>query len=109
MSVSKFSTEELDAAISRLPSNGGLSQVENPQNRTFTNEIYWHLKSAGYVFTEESTEDVLYARLTDKGLLLVNTGGFKSLHKKDDRENKIKELQLNELEFQKRIRKQIPE
>ncbi len=106
MSGSNYTAEQLDKILNGLPKDGGLKTVDDPDNQGYLNEIYWYLKAGGYVYTRESTHDVLVAGLTAKGIVTLNEGGFNGLHKKDDRENKIKELQLNELEFQKRIRKQ---
>lgn len=107
MKQPKFTAKELDNAIEVLPDNMGIAVVENEANQDHINSVYWHLKSEGIVYTQESEETgVICAGLTSKGLLLRNKGGFTALDKKEQKKNRTEELELEALEYQRKIRKQ---
>jgi hypothetical protein len=101
----KLDYKTLDAALNKLPIDGGLMLVEEESRQDEVNEIYGYLRDSGYVETRESNENGVFAALlTSKGICLINEGGFKKLYadqieKKNDRNTEIN-IQKKSLKWQ---------
>lgn len=90
--MKKFTSAELDKALKELPIDGSLSDFENENisEGEMAFSIYNHLQAMGLLEmkTVTNSRDVMIAaRLTNKGIVFRNNGGFTQEAK--DKWNKI--------------------
>lgn len=98
--MNKYTSEELDKALAMLNENGNLTPIEyvSEDEKAHLDGIFRHLKALGLVELKEAGY-IYGVLLLNKGLGFINEGGFRKREKKDNDNEKFKQLQEENLKL----------